>query len=303
MKKILITLFLGVLSMTAFSQSTNLNGWMKNGNTIGTATNNFLGTIDAKNLVFKTNNSTRLTFDGTTGLGTFNNGISVSGGSTLNGGITVGGGGTMNGSYTFGTGSVNIGNAAVNSTSLGIVRIGQGTSKFDIGTGGYEGAGYSCFWAGQTTNTSTNPFIQVNNNFVNFNNGTSTGGAMTWNIAATIKATLTNTALTYGTVRVEFAKGTNTAAANDLTLPSNGNLFHITGATQINAIITSLWQAGSEITLIFDSTPTVKNNTAGGAGTAVMLLAGGVDFSATANDVMKLVYDGTSWFEVSRSVN
>jgi len=97
--------------------------------------------------------------------------------------------------------------------------------------------------------------------------------------------------------------GTATAAANDLTLPKNGNVFHITGATQINAIVTSGWPAGSEITLIFDSTPTVKNNTAGGGGTAVLLLAGGADFSATANDVLKLVYDGTSWYEVSRSVN
>ena len=102
--------------------------------------------------------------------------------------------------------------------------------------------------------------------------------------------------------RMQAKKGADVAAANDLTL-GDGNLFHITGATQINAINTTNWQAGSEITLIFDSTPTVKNNTAGGGSTAVMLLAGGADFSATANDVLKLVFDGTSWFEVSRSVN
>lgn len=99
------------------------------------------------------------------------------------------------------------------------------------------------------------------------------------------------------------AKGADVASANDLTLGADGNLFHITGATTINAITTANWQAGSEITLIFDSTPTVKNNTAGGAGTAKMLLAGAADFSATANDVLKLCYDGTSWFEVCRSVN
>lgn len=103
--------------------------------------------------------------------------------------------------------------------------------------------------------------------------------------------------------RFQTKLGSNTAAANDLTLPNTGNVFHITGATQINAITTTNWQAGSEVTFIFDSTPTVKNNTAGGAGTAIMLLAGGADFLATANDVLKLVYDGTSWFEVSRSVN
>jgi hypothetical protein len=80
-------------------------------------------------------------------------------------------------------------------------------------------------------------------------------------------------------------------------------LFTITGNTQINAITTANWQAGSEIILIFTGTPTVKNNTAGGGGTSVILLGSGSDFSATANDVLKLIYDGTSWFEVSRSVN
>lgn len=102
--------------------------------------------------------------------------------------------------------------------------------------------------------------------------------------------------------RLQPAKGANIAAANNLTLGADGTLFHITGATQINAITTTNWQAGSEITLIFDSTPTVKHNTAGGAGTAVLLLAGAVDFVATANDTLTLVYDGTSWFEKARSV-
>lgn len=102
--------------------------------------------------------------------------------------------------------------------------------------------------------------------------------------------------------RVAFSAGAAVAAANDLTLGFGGNLFHITGATQINAIITSFWQAGSEITLIFDSTPTVKHNTAGGAGTAKILLAGAADFVATANDLLCLIYDGTSWFEKGRSV-
>jgi hypothetical protein len=103
--------------------------------------------------------------------------------------------------------------------------------------------------------------------------------------------------------RFETAKGADVVAANDLTLGAAGNIFHITGTTTINAITTSNWQAGSEITLIFDSTPTVKNNTAGGGGTAVMKLAGGADFSATADDVLKLAFDGTKWYEVSRSIN
>lgn len=103
--------------------------------------------------------------------------------------------------------------------------------------------------------------------------------------------------------RVEFAQGANVAAANNLTLGSAGNFFAITGNTQINAITNTSWQAGSEITLFFTGTPTVKQNTAGGAGTSPMLLAGAVDFAATANDVLKLIYNGTNWVEVSRSIN
>lgn len=92
-------------------------------------------------------------------------------------------------------------------------------------------------------------------------------------------------------------------AANDLTLPADGNIHPVSGNTTINAITTSGWSAGSIVYLIFSGTPTLKNNTAGGAGTAVMFLAGAVDFAATASDVLTLVYNGSAWFEVCRSVN
>lgn len=103
--------------------------------------------------------------------------------------------------------------------------------------------------------------------------------------------------------RLQEDLGASIAAANDLTLGSDGNSFSITGATQINAITTANWQAGSIVRLIFASTPTVKHNTAGGAGTAVILLSGGVDFIAAANDVLTLLYDGTSWHEVGRKLS
>jgi hypothetical protein len=103
--------------------------------------------------------------------------------------------------------------------------------------------------------------------------------------------------------RFEFAKGGDVASANNLTLGTDGNVFHITGTTQINAITTANWQAGSEIILIFNASLTVKNNTAGGGGTAVIKLAGAADFSATADDVLTLIWDGTSFFEKCRSVN
>lgn len=102
--------------------------------------------------------------------------------------------------------------------------------------------------------------------------------------------------------RVQTLKGADVASANDLTLGTDGNVFVITGNVQINAITIANWQAGSEIILIFSGAPTVKHNTAGGAGTAVLFLSGSVDLVAAANTVLKLVYDGTQWQEVSRKV-
>lgn len=91
-------------------------------------------------------------------------------------------------------------------------------------------------------------------------------------------------------------------AANNLTL-GLGNVFLVSGATQINAITISGWQAGSSpIYLVFSGAPLVKNNTAGGAGTATILLAGRTDFQAAAGDVLSLLYDGINWYETNRSL-
>lgn len=102
--------------------------------------------------------------------------------------------------------------------------------------------------------------------------------------------------------RLLGAKGADVGSANDLTLGADGNFFGITGAVQINAITTSGWTSGSTVTLKFASNPTVKHNTAGGAGTAVILLAGAADFVASANDNLVLQYDGTQWNEIGRTV-
>ena len=103
------------------------------------------------------------------------------------------------------------------------------------------------------------------------------------------------------TARAQFSKGSDVASAGDLTLGNGGNTFHITGTTTINAITTTRWQAGSEIILIFDGSVTVKDATSGGANTAQIYLSGSTDLSAVANMVLKLIYDGTAFYEVSRS--
>ena len=117
----------------------------------------------------------------------------------------------------------------------------------------------------------------------------------------TLRTTIDANGYTNMTNRLATAFAT-VASANNLTL-TTGNVFSITGTTQITAITNTNWQAGSQIILIFAGVLTVKNNTAGGANTSPLLLAGGVDFATTANDVLKLVYNGTNWIEVSRSIN
>ncbi len=106
---------------------------------------------------------------------------------------------------------------------------------------------------------------------------------------------------------IQDAKGADVTAANDLLVLLDGDLFHVTGNTQINGLpgsthATAPRQAGSRVVLIFDGTPTVKHNTAPSATFAKILLAGAVDFVASANDTLELIYDGTSWFQVSRAV-
>lgn len=90
-------------------------------------------------------------------------------------------------------------------------------------------------------------------------------------------------------------------AANDLTLGASNQQI-VSGATQINAITTTGWTAGSSVTLIFSGAPTVKHNTSGGGSTAPILLSGSVDFVASANSSLQLEFDGTYWQEKSRKV-
>lgn len=100
--------------------------------------------------------------------------------------------------------------------------------------------------------------------------------------------------------RVHFAKGADVASANDMTLGGGGISFDITGATQINTIATTNYQAGDIVILQFDGAPTVKNLTAGTG--AQIELAASADFTASAGDELGLKYNGTYWREIFRTV-
>ena len=82
------------------------------------------------------------------------------------------------------------------------------------------------------------------------------------------------------------------ASADPLVLPMNGNVFTVTGTTGFGNLYND-W-SGREVTLIFQSNLTVFDG-------ASMHLNG--NFSATADDVLKLVHNGSYWCEVSRSSN
>jgi len=120
------------------------------------------------------------------------------------------------------------------------------------------------------------------------------------------RLTITPTSVT-SAVRNQFAQGADVASANNLSLGTDGNAFEITGTTTINLISSIGWQNGAVIRLVFSSSLTVTNN-AGTSGTNInILLAGGANFSATANDCLTLMLceigSVQNWVEVSRSVN
>lgn len=106
--------------------------------------------------------------------------------------------------------------------------------------------------------------------------------------------------------RLKKAQGADIASANNLTLGSDGNMFEITGTTQINLISNVSWQNGSQVTLLFTSTPTVKHNQTTSGTDITVQLAGAADFVASAGDTLTLVLSeigGTqAWREVSRAV-
>ena len=102
--------------------------------------------------------------------------------------------------------------------------------------------------------------------------------------------------------RLHTHKGADVASGDEITLGTDGNYFDITGTTTINHINNSGWQNGSVVVLQFDASVTVTHNSGSPIGSeASMLLSGAGNFSATANDTLMLVYDGTTFREVART--
>ena len=92
-----------------------------------------------------------------------------------------------------------------------------------------------------------------------------------------------------------------------LTVPSGATSFVIvsnytvlTGAAAVTIATIGGGKEGMELVLEFaDANITITDNATGGADTVNLSAA----FTSTTNDVLRLLYNGTSWREISRSVN
>ena len=104
---------------------------------------------------------------------------------------------------------------------------------------------------------------------------------------------------TTGTAGGKTGNGTQAlTSATALLLPALGSVFTVSGVTTITSIAAadtykSNWD-GREIILIFQGILTFTDG-------SNLKLAG--DFVTTADDTIKLICDGTNWFEICRSVN
>lgn len=87
-------------------------------------------------------------------------------------------------------------------------------------------------------------------------------------------------------------KGADVVSA--ATITPTGNLFHVTGTTNITSVSATGITAGTEITIIFDGALTFTDG-------SNLKLAG--NFVTTADDTITLKYDGANWYEIGRSVN
>lgn len=153
-----------------------------------------------------------------------------------------------------------------------------------------------------STSTLTTNAITGSGNVV-MSAGPTLTGTITAAIANFSGLVTFNGGATMGSTRFLLAKGADVASANDITLGAGGNFFVITGTTQVNRITTTSWQAGAIIVLKFSGALTLKHQGAATSGALARInLSGSVDYATAANGRITLIYDGTDWWELSRTL-
>lgn len=96
-----------------------------------------------------------------------------------------------------------------------------------------------------------------------------------------------------------IASGGASCVAGDCTLGADGNFFIISGTTAVDGFATAGWTAGSKLTIRTSGAITFNNAGTVAAGFGSLLLVGALNVAMTADDLMELVYDGTSWNQVA----
>lgn len=96
--------------------------------------------------------------------------------------------------------------------------------------------------------------------------------------------------------RVIFGDQAVLASASSAAVPTGSNFVFVTGTTTMNNITGG--ENGQILVLQFGGSLTVTNNA---AGAGKFRLAGAANFSATANDTLTLINDGSDWYEVARA--
>lgn len=88
--------------------------------------------------------------------------------------------------------------------------------------------------------------------------------------------------------RLSQNQGADVASTNNLVLGADGNVFEITGTTDINLLSNIGWQNGATVRLLFTSTATVKDAQTTSTTNITILLDGSVDFVPSAGDTIQL---------------
>lgn len=169
--------------------------------------------------------------------------------------------------------------------SIGVLGESLGITTNSVGVLGYSGAGTNRV-GGYFTLSSSTPGPSASVGLLADN------GAVAANIfEARDNGTAVITIRDGGILNLSY--GSSVASATALPAPS-GNTFHVTGTTTITSITTTGMIAGTTVTLIFDGILTFTDG-------SNLKLNG--NFVTSADDTITLVYDGTNFYEIARSVN
>jgi hypothetical protein len=183
------------------------------------------------------------------------------------------------GTFNSSVGSKSLYNITSGSYNIGIGYLAGGTI---LGGVSLNTTGSHSIFIGDSTRAHGNGEV---NQIVIGNNVTGLGS-----YTAVIGDSLQQIAKIYGIT--SFSKGTAVASASTIT--ATGNIFHVTGTTTITSINTTNITDGARITIIFDGSLTFTDGNN-------LILAG--NFTTSPNSTITLVYDGTNFYETSRSIN